>query len=330
MRDFELEFTSNMSLQHQMAPQPKSKEFITLSNDEDTIESNTPHVDDDSSLSLSASEDSDDDALQSPSNSTQEGGPAYGFSTSDTTVYYTYCLLWSTLHWEKLVYGKGNWKSVAARKHKAKASTIEKKGKKQAQGKWAPAFLQECSWIVVVGPPDDQGLGDSVSSGPAVKLAFTLHIYAALECSKEIKKHKIAGSSTTTMKLDSDKPYNTWIVQLLVHHSACWEDPGATKHLSWELRNKLFHSTDRLNTLDCELQRWFYWHAQLCSKDKGQNLCGSYSRDQCQSNKCEYLQRSKDKHLTAYVYRNVASTRKMRMEMRKQRIVMVQRKRRRR
>ena len=115
------------------------------------MESNSPHVDDDSLTSSSSSsslEVSDDDASQSPSNSTQEGVLHMVFlPLIQQFIILTACSE-APSRWEKLVYdidGKGNWKSVTARKHKAKASTIEKKGKKQAQGKQAPAFLQECS-----------------------------------------------------------------------------------------------------------------------------------------------------------------------------------------
>jgi hypothetical protein len=79
-----------------MAPQPKSKEFITSSDDEDPKEPGSPRVDEDSLISLSEDTSaSDDDTSQSPSNSTQEGGPAYGFSASKMTIYHTYCSQWS-------------------------------------------------------------------------------------------------------------------------------------------------------------------------------------------------------------------------------------------
>lgn len=92
-----------------MLPPTKSKEFIASSDDED-MESNSPRVDEDSltisssSSSSSSSEDSDD---ESPSNSTQEleGGPTYGFSSSEMIVTnYTYLLAVKCLRaWRNLI-----------------------------------------------------------------------------------------------------------------------------------------------------------------------------------------------------------------------------------
>jgi hypothetical protein len=99
-----------------------------------------------------------------------------------------------------------------------------------------------------VVPPDDQA--DAVS-GPAIKVAFTLHIYAASERSKEIKKRKIAGGSTITMKLDSDEPYDTWMAQLLVRVEKILAPPNISIE-NYEISFSISRIVSTPRTMSCK------------------------------------------------------------------------------